>query len=83
MIGYHELLRMSCLYNDLKNTFPKGSNSYFQPFLERSVELEVMAETRKKQAKVLLAGRPMLNMEEGRNLLLALSDQEIARVRPR
>lgn len=78
MIGYHELLRMSCLYNDLKNTCPKGSNSYFQPFLERSLELEVMAEERKKQAKILLAGRPMLTMEEGAKLLRALSDQMIA-----
>lgn len=81
MVGCHELLRMSCLYNDLKNTCPKGSNSYFQPFLERSFELEVMAEERKRQAEALLAGRPMLTMEEGVKLLRALSDQEIARVK--
>lgn len=79
MIGCHELLRMSCLYNDLKNTCPTGPNSNLGRFLKRSLELEVMAEARKEQAKALLAGRPMLNMEEGRNLLLALSDQMIDR----
>lgn len=79
MVGHHELLRMSCVYNDLKNACPKGPNSNFQPFLERSLELEVMAEARKEQAKALLAGRPMLTMEDGENLLRALSDQIITR----
>lgn len=79
MVGHHELLSMSCVYNDLKNACPKGPNSNFQPFLERSLELEVMAEARKEQAKALLAGRPMLTMEDGENLLRALSDQMIDR----
>lgn len=64
MVGHHELLRMSCLYNDLKNTCPTGLNSNFRRFLERSLELEVMAEARKEQAKALLAGRP--NAQHGR-----------------
>lgn len=79
MIGCHELLRMSCLYNDLKNACPRSPNSNSRRFLERSLELEVMAEERKKQAKTLLAGRQMLTMEDGENLLRALSDQTIDR----
>lgn len=79
MIGCHELLRMSCLYNNLKNACHKGPNSNSRRFLERSFELEVMAEARKEQAKALLAGRPRLTMEDGENLLRALSDQIITR----
>ncbi|MBI3109685.1 hypothetical protein HYZ06_01450 [Candidatus Daviesbacteria bacterium] len=77
MIGYHELLHISCLYNSLKNACPPDSNDNFRHYLERSLELEVMAEERKNQAKALLAGRPMLAMQEAKTLLQKLSDQII------
>ncbi|MBI2334654.1 hypothetical protein HYU96_02535 [Candidatus Daviesbacteria bacterium] len=77
MIDHHHLLHMSCTYNDLKNACPPGPNSNFQPFLERSIELEVMAEERRNQAKALLDGRQMLAMQEAKILLQRLSDQII------
>jgi len=78
MVGYHRLLYISCLYNNLKNACPSGSNDNFRHYLERSIELEVMAEARRNQAKVLLAGRPMLAMQEAETLLQGLSDQIIS-----